>query len=237
MKGGVPVAELPPLSCRPLSGNALKILAAVFMTIDHMGLMLFPGQPVFRILGRLALPIFAFMIAEGCKYTRNRRKYFGMVFGLGLICQTVYFFFDGSMYLSILITFSLSILVIYGLQHFKKHRTVLSGLVFAGSVAAVWGLNQVLTIDYGFWGCMLPVFAALPHGTKYDRNGIRTALLGVGLVLLWMDLGGFQLYALLALPLLLAYSGKRGKWNLKYFFYIFYPAHLVILQALAFLAT
>ena len=59
------------ISKRPLSGNALKILAAIFMTLDHMGLMLFPHIPLLRILGRLALPIFAFMIAEGCKYTRD----------------------------------------------------------------------------------------------------------------------------------------------------------------------
>ena len=104
------------LSSRPLSGNALKIIAAIAMTLDHMGLMLFPQQILFRILGRLALPIYAFMIAEGCKYTRNRAKYFGMVFGLGAVCQTVYWFVDHSLYFSILITFSLSILMVYALQ-------------------------------------------------------------------------------------------------------------------------
>ena len=57
-----------------LTGNALKILAALFMTIDHIGVMLFPRVLVLRIIGRLALPIFAFMIAEGCKYTRNKKK-------------------------------------------------------------------------------------------------------------------------------------------------------------------
>ena len=46
------------------------------------------------------------------------------------------------------------------------------------------------------------------------------------------DLGGTQWYSLLALPLLLLYSGKRGKANLKYFFYIFYPVHLVVLQGI-----
>ena len=59
-----------------LTGNALKILAAIFMTIDHIGVMLFPRMLILRIIGRLALPVFAFMIAEGCKYTRNKKKYF-----------------------------------------------------------------------------------------------------------------------------------------------------------------
>jgi len=216
-----------------LSGNALKLLAAFFMTLDHAGLMLFPEYPIFRILGRLALPIFAFMIAEGCKYTRNRKKYFGMVFGLGTVCQIVYWFVDHSLYFSILITFSLSILMVYTLQTFQKHRNGPSFLLFFAAVAAVWWLNRIFTIDYGFWGCLLPVFPALCHKTKFDRLPVQTALLAFGLLLLAADTGSVQYWSLLALPLLLCYSGRRGKGNLKYFFYIFYPAHLVVLEAIA----
>lgn len=223
------------VSRRPFSGNALKILAAVFMTLDHMGLMLFPDQILFRILGRLALPIFAYMIAEGCKYTRNRKKYFAMVFGLGAVCQIVYWFVDRSLYFSILITFSLSILMIYALQVWSETKTAVSGLSFVALVTAVWWLNQVFTIDYGFWGCMLPVFAALPHKTAYDRYPVSILTLGLGLIFLALDIGGIQIFSVLALPLLLAYSGRRGRWNMKYFFYIFYPAHLVILEAIALL--
>ena len=222
-------------SCRFLSGNALKIIAAIFMTIDHIGVMIFPDQMIWRILGRLALPIFAFMIAEGCKYTRNKKKYLGMVFGLGAVCQVVYYFFDGSMYFSILITFSLSILTIYALQYWKEKKTVPAGLVFAGTVAAVYGLNQVLTIDYGFWGCMLPVFAALPHGTNHDWDQLSSTLLGVGLIFLSFSVGLLQFFSLMALPFLYCYTGKRGKANLKYFFYIFYPLHLVVLEGIAML--
>ena len=218
-----------------LSGNALKILAAIFMTIDHIGVMLFPRVEILRIIGRLALPIYAFMIAEGCKYTRNKKKYFGMVFGLGAVCQIVYYLFDGSLYFSILITFSLSILMIYALQYWKQKKTALSGLVFAAAVIATYLLNQRLTIDYGFWGCMLPVFAALPHGTDQDRLGMNTTMLGVGLIFLGLSTDAIQCLALLALPLLYAYNGKRGKLNLKYFFYIFYPTHLVLLEGIAML--
>ena len=218
-----------------LSGNSLKILAAVFMTIDHIGVILFPRSLILRLIGRLALPIYAFMIAEGCKYTRNKKKYFGMVFGLGSVCQVVYYLFDGSLYFSILITFSLAILMIYSMQYWKQKKTVLSGLVFAGSVLSVYLLNQWLTIDYGFWGCMLPVFAALAHGTERDHLTVNTAMLGIGLVFLSFSHDAFQFLSLLALPLLFAYNGKRGKLNLKYFFYIFYPTHLVVLEGIAML--
>lgn len=218
-----------------LTGNALKILAAIFMTIDHIGVILFPRVLFLRIIGRLAMPIYAFMIAEGCKYTRNKHKYFGMVFGLGAVCQAVYYLFDGSLYFSILITFSLSILMIYALQNWKEKKTALSGLVFGTSVAAVYVLNQVLTIDYGFWGCMLPVFAAALHGTDWDDVPMNTAMLGIGLIFLSLSLDLLQFCCLMALPLLYAYNGRRGKLNLKYFFYIFYPTHLVILEGIAML--
>ena len=68
-----------------LSGNALKIIAAITMFIDHMGLMLFPKTLIFRYIGRLAFPIFAFMIAEGCRYTRNRLRYWGGLSALALL--------------------------------------------------------------------------------------------------------------------------------------------------------
>ena len=219
-----------------LTGNALKLLAALFMAIDHIGVVLFPRVLVLRIIGRLALPIFAYMIAEGCKYTRNKKKYFGMIFLLATLCQTVYFFVDGTLYLSILYTFSLSILTVYAMQNMKSRGTTASCLLFLLTVSAVWVLNLLFTIDYGFWGCMLPVFAAVFHGTKKDRLSVSIGMLGIGLVLLSLDLGdSIQLLSLAALPLLLCYNGKRGKWNLKYFFYIFYPVHLAVLQGIAWL--
>jgi len=235
------------------SGNALKLIAAAAMLTDHAGLMFFPGNPVFRVVGRLALPIFAFMIAEGCRYTKSRFKYFLTVFLLGAACQVVYWFFAGSTYLSILITFSLSILTICSLQFFRETvadpaagavRTVFAALCFPAAAGAVWLLNRVLTIDYGFWGCMLPVFAGAfqrRRGTppdaldRLDRPWVHVAMLGLGLLVLARDLGGVQYFSLLAVPLLLCYSGRRGRKNLKYFFYIFYPVHLALLQGLAML--
>ena len=215
-----------------LSGNALKILAAISMLIDHVGLMFFPENAVFRIFGRLAFPIFAYMIAEGCKYTKNRLRYFLTVFGMGALCQIAYYFFDGSAYMCVFITFSLSIPVVWALEACKKSPGWQSGLVLAASVAVVFMLNRVFDIDYGFWGCMLPVFASLFHGTKLDSTPVNVAAWSVGLLCLAAALGGLQYWSVLAVPVLLLYSGKRGKWRMKYFFYIFYPAHLALLEGL-----
>ena len=236
----------------PLSGNILKYIAALSMLLDHIGVIFFPSEITFRFWGRLALPIFAYMIAEGCRYTRNKLRYFLYVFGLAAACQLVYFIYDGDTYMCILVTFSLAILMIYALQFFKKClfnknfpviKTILSGLIFAASVGITYALNLFLTIDYGFWGCMLPVFAALLHPTEnapcifkhIDRPWVHAISLGVGIVLMVLfgtSVMSVQIYALLALPLLFLYSGKRGKHKMKYFFYIFYPTHLVALEFL-----
>lgn len=100
---------------RRLSSNALKLIAALTMLIDHIGVILLPNVPILRVIGRIAFPIYAFMIAEGCAYTKNKLRYFLSVFLLGAVCQIVYGIFDSEVYLGILITFSLSILVIHAI--------------------------------------------------------------------------------------------------------------------------
>lgn len=218
-----------------LSGNALKLIAAVSMLVDHVGLLLFPQTVFLRILGRLAFPIFAFMIAEGCKYTRSPWRYFRNLALLALLCQIVYYLVDRSLYLCVLVTFSLSLPVIFALRRFRAAPGLRSGLVLAVSVGAVYVLNLCFDIDYGFWGCLLPVFASLLQGTEYDGNRLNVGMLGLGLLCLSAVQGCIQYYSLLALPLLLCYNGKRGKWKMKSFFYLFYPAHLAVLQLIAWL--
>lgn len=233
----------------PLSGNMLKIIAAISMSLDHIGVIFFPQSFLLRCLGRLALPIFSFMIAEGCRYTRHRLRYFLGVLLLGTGCQLVYCLVSRSMYLNVLLAFSLSILMIYALQVWKRTLTsghsalqrCLGALLFLESVAGTFLLNHLFVIDYGFWGCMLPVFAALfhfpdpeaPQGLKkLDRNLIHVLSLTLGMLLLISVNQARQYFSLLTIPLLLLYSGKRGKHKMKYFFYIFYPLHLALLEGL-----
>lgn len=220
------------------NGNHLKLIAAFTMLLDHAGILLFPRVRLLRILGRLAYPIFAFMIAEGCHYTKNRLRYFLMVFGLGVGCQLVYAIVGGAAYLNILLTFSCSIVLIYTLQEVYRAKNWKKefwwSVLFAAGFLSAYGLQRIITMDYGFWGIMVPVFGSFAHLRKFP-HWASVLLLGVGLLLLSADMGGIQHYALLALPLLLLYNGKRGKANMKYFFYIFYPVHLAVLQGIAWL--
>ena len=262
---------------RIFNGNTLKILAAIFMFLDHLGFIFFqlgtPANTWLRGFGRLSMPLFAFMIAEGCRYTKNKVKYFFLLFGLGVGCQIVYMIFDPSQtYLGILLTFSISTLIIYAMQFAKKcffpapqeysqneayeqtpttayNRLALKAasllLVFSLIVLA-FTLCHYVTVDYGFWGIMMPVFASIfdfhrihaPDKLKrLDCLPVRILcmmLMEIMLIVTYV-VPNFQLPSLLAFLLLFLYNGKKGKANLKYFFYVFYPLHLGLLQGVAML--
>lgn len=217
-----------------LTGNQLKIIALISMTCDHVGLQLFPDVLIFRILGRLALPIFAYMIAEGCRYTRNRRNYLLRMAGLAALCQVVYFVAMGSLYQCILVTFSLSICLIYVLDNLQKKGTDGARLLAFGVFAVIFVLCVVLPdfltgfeIDYGLMGVLLPVLI-------YFGRPVHHFLLA-GVILLCFSYGGIQWVSLAAIPLLGMYNDQRGKYNIGKLFYIYYPLHLVVIYGLSLL--
>lgn len=210
-----------------LTGNQLKIIAMIAMTCDHVGLQLLPQFPILRLIGRLALPIYAWMIAEGCRHTRNRKNYLLRLVLLAALCQIVYFFAMGSLYMCILVTFSLSVCLIWLWEEKPGTPFWLSGL-------AVFFLCRILPdllpqtdfyIDYGIWGVLLP-WMIYTHGIKG---------LCVGLLLLALSYGSHQWFAFAAVPLLMLYNGQRGKVRMGKLFYYYYPAHLVVIYLLSLL--
>lgn len=217
---------------RRLSGNALKILAMIFMTCDHVAVELLPDWDFLRIIGRLAMPIYAYMIAEGCRFTHDRKKYLWRLSSLALLCQVVYFFAVGSLYQCILVTFSLSVCLIWALETSPKSWGL---LVFLASAFLCEGLPVLLkgtdfAVDYGIVGVCLPALVYFGRTREEKLLGFT-----VGLVLLALQYGGIQWFGLGAVPLLMLYSGERGKLSIGRLFYFYYPAHLVVIYGLSLL--
>ena len=241
------ITENKKFSPRFLTGNMIKIIAAILMVIDHIGVILMHEGGILRILGRISMPLFAFMIAEGAKHTKNKVKYLGMISGLATVCQLVYYFVLNDLYMCILVTFSLSIALIYALNFVKWAyfsekgnlvTKIASTALFFGLAVLVYYLNTVLQIDYGFYGIMMPVFASLtdmrgykiPEKMKWiESHYARVFLMAIPMLLRMSDTAPIMWYSFLALPILILYSEKRGKWKMKYFFYIFYPLHLALI--------
>lgn len=222
-----------------LNNNQLKLIAMIAMTADHVGLIFFPQSVLLRLVGRLAFPIYAFMIGEGCRHTRSMGKYFGSVAVMAFACQAVFWFAQGSLYQSILVTFSLSIALCMLAKLAKERGGVLSWAAFGVGVVATLFLTNVLpvllpgtdyAVDYGFWGVLLPVGVYLAKDKKTSLV-YTTAFL----VLLALELWQGQWLALAAVLLLALYNGQRGKLNMKWLFYFYYPAHLALLWGIFYL--
>ncbi len=216
-----------------LTNNQLKIIAMVSMLIDHTGMGIFPEHEIFRIMGRLAFPIFAYMIAEGCFYTKHKIKYLLMIAGLGIGCQVVYTIASHSLYQNILLTFTFSVITIFAIDNFLEKKNKISFLCMCGVIFSVVLISLVFPvifkekgfdIDYGFPGVLLPVAVYYSPTKKLKIISASAVLTGMAFLS-----GGIQFFSLFSVPLLMLYNGKRGKLNMKYVFYIFYPAHLAII--------
>ncbi|MBQ8145811.1 MAG: hypothetical protein IJ039_03435 [Clostridia bacterium] len=242
---------------RFLNANTLKIIAAVTMLIDHMGMILFPHIMLFRIIGRLSFPIFAFMISEGARYTKNKLKYILTVGILGVICQIPMMLLFKDFHWNILITFTLSLGLIYLLDWFKKSFfdkdckviiKIASFVLFVGATLSLYYFAGFIHFhySYGFYGCMVALFASAPSLNrtnapealkKFDNIPVRLLCMSIPLLIYSYIAASYQFACLLSLVIILLYSGKKGKLNLKYFFYIFYPAHLVVLYGIGFIIS
>ena len=128
----------------------LKLLACLFMLIDHIGFILFPQQLLWRAVGRLALPIFAYLIANGWRYTKSKPKYFLRLLVFAIVCHLPLVIFVRMNSLNIFFTLSLGLAAIalwewaQGLAH-KTNRYLLGRLL----VLAVAWFGQFIEVDYG----------------------------------------------------------------------------------------
>ncbi|MGN0977066.1 MAG: TraX family protein, partial [Faecousia sp.] len=183
--------------------------------------------------------IYAYMIAEGCRYTHDRKRYLLRILVLAALCQIVYFAAMGSLYQCILVTFSMSICLIYALDYAGRHRGLGSVFLTMGALLGVYFVCVLLPkllpgtdfgVDYGLWGVLLPV---LVYCGK-DRWQ-KLWLLTLGVILLGAAFGGIQWWALLTVPLLAAYNGQKGKYPIGKLFYIYYPLHLVVIYGISLL--
>lgn len=229
---------------RFLSGNLIKILACIFMTFDHIGLICFPNIVIFRIIGRLAMPLFAYMISEGAYYTKNRIKYLLNLLIFGIPIQIVYQIVMNDIHMNIMLTFSCSLIIIFLIdsiiKSFKEKDfkcdiiiKIISTIIITLTIIVLF---YFIHFDYSYFGLFIPIVLYFTK-SKYidqnykifDSNYFRIMILALFLVIRAIVYGSYTIYAVIACLILLFYNDKKGRINLKYFFYLFYPLHIVVI--------
>ncbi len=218
-----------------LAGNTdtglLKTAAFITMLADHVGYLFFPGQILWRIVGRISFPLFAYCLVLGFFHTRNIKKYFLRLLGFSLVSQipyTVAFNPEeiggplNEISLNIGFTMILGLWAIWGIEN-KKY-------LFA-AIAVL--LSFIPAFEYGFYGVCIMLAAYL--FSRKDRIYFGIAV-GIALASPFFEIfteGIFdpQGFAVLALPLILIKTSS-GIRIPRWLNYGFYPAHLCILAIL-----
>ncbi|MBE6908994.1 MAG: hypothetical protein E7474_05255 [Ruminococcaceae bacterium] len=215
-----------------LDGTALKLIALVSMVFDHVGDNFFPDQIWMRVIGRIAMPIFAFCIAEGFSHTRNKPKYLLRMLLFGVISEVPFDLVASGKLLefthqNIMLTFTWAILGLLCYEKLLENKRTKGRYVLAGFVLLVFFLSSLfLGLDYNLLGVgLIIVYYLLRDKAPLINNAaaivFHAILRNVGIY--WFGLLGF-------LPILM-YNGQRGK-GLKWLFYVFYPGHLLLIYLL-----
>lgn len=228
---------------RGLDGGALKGIAAALMLTDHVGAILLPEVLALRCVGRLAFPIFAFFIAEGYAHTRDFGRYFRRLVILAVVSEIPFNLENGAVFdltrQNVLWTFCLALLTLRGLEALGRERGfgrwAGCGLVLAAGFAA----GELLRTDYGGWGVVTVALLYLCRDGKYAKLWLLLAMAavnGLGMGSLTMPVFGgempIQIFAVAALPVIWLYNGQAGPKGLRRAFYVFYPAHLLVLEGI-----
>lgn len=231
-----------------LNASQIKYLAAALMVVDHWNMLFQPlaglywDHPVlsnlFYLIGRTVFPIFAFFMAEGCRHTHNRKGYLIRLGVFGGVTELPFLLGLLSGSGSVIATFFLAAAGIFAFEALRERYPLLIALIPLSAFAL---LAQIAPTDYGFWGVI--TVAAVYFMGEDRRRQLAALALCMGAVYLLPTWGTFRFPSavqwiaagcacLSVLGLAACYNGERGKGS-KWFFYWFYPLHLIVLGGLA----
>lgn len=212
-----------------LDGTALKLIALLSMVLDHVGDNFFPDQIWMRALGRMAMPLFAFCVAEGYCHTRDRRRYLLRLGLFALISEIPFDLVTAGRVLefghqNIMASFFWAVLALLVREALLARLPGKGGKLLSFALLAVfWVASLFLGLDCTMVSVGLVILFVLLH----DRPLPLRCALGMGFYLLLRN-KGLYLFGLAGFLPLLFYNGERGR-GLKWLFYGFYPGHLLLI--------
>lgn len=203
-----------------ITGFSLKLIAMLSMIIDHVGYIFFPNVLFLRGFGRLAFPIFCFLLVEGFFHTKNQLSYFKRLLFFAFLSELP---FDLALHNSFLdwqhqnvfFTLALGLSSIFFLEEMTIKKSY-SLLLFLNFIIAYF-----LNCDYGIGGILLILIF-------YKAKESPFIYFVLSALIYYLFFNTFQLFALFAFIPIAFYNGKRGPSSQIYFYFI-YPVHLLLL--------
>ena len=222
-----------------MSSFALKLLAALFMLIDHTGDAIIGKYSFLNLIGRMAFPIFCFQLVQGYIHTKDKKKHLSKLLLFAIISQIPFSLFQSTytteFHVNVLFTMFIGTLAIYYCEK-NKNKYLKIVIVIIASI-----LNELIKADYGYFGVILiSVIYYFEASTNIKNKKIKQI---IAIFLLCnlryiprmiaypqhMDSYFLQgIFTSLSVIFICLYNHKEGP-KLKYFFYIFYPLHMLIL--------
>lgn len=227
-----------------ISSAGLHILAMATMLCDHLGMVLFPEATWMRCVGRLAFPIFSFLLAEGFFHTKNFLKYIGRIFVCALIAEAPFDLMSSGRLVNlshqnVLWTFLLALFLMWIVEQHRNYSDKRSRVMPIIWVVLGFFLGEALATDYSGAGVLM----VLVFYFFRERTPANIVMQFVFLFILnaffvpsaFIPVFGFEIpqqaLAVLALPLIWLYQGRQGyhTQGFQYLCYAFYPSHALIL--------
>ena len=223
---------------KKLPQEGLKLLACGTMLLDHWAL-LFEKNLWFRAVGRLAFPLYCFLIAEGIAHTGSRKKYFLRLLFMAVLSEPIYDFalYPGAsvwLHQNVIWTLLLGALL---LDRMEKTGHPAGRLLWLAGFAVG---AELLRVSYGGWGILMIALFGLTRGREKAllAQSLGLALVGLAMGSIPIEICGLevpvQLFWVCAMVPIALYSGEKATKSraLSWGFYLFYPVHLLLLGIL-----
>ena len=243
-----------------MNSNIIKLLCMVFMTMDHYAYMFLgfrsPQYQIFRFFGRMVAPVMCYFLAEGYVRSSSFRKYLTRMLIYAFIAYVPYILMSNPRYLigqgrfdwlelNMLFTQAICLVMLKGIDYVNEHHDgdiLLRNLVIAAAV---------LMTHFSDWNYFAPLWVANYYLNRDDEKTMWQYFLLIGLGVSWYSCSGileryglvagarycfFTLGTFVSGLLIKLYDHKRGKLNIKHFFYLYYPAHICVLVYLKYLS-
>lgn len=230
-----------------INNNTLKIIAMILMLLDHLWGTIIPGNQWMTLIGRMAFPIFAFLIVEGFFHTSDLKKYMKRLFIFGLISEIPFnLIYTGSIifpfHQNVMFTLLLGLLIINEIDKLKNNKEIKKKIIPILKIFLFLIISIIGFVDYGVTGVLTIVVFYLFRGFKLAWIGQLISLIllyivffeGQSVILNIFNYEYFlplQSIGVLSLIFIWLYNGEKGKNNklIKYLFYSFYPVHMLVI--------